>query len=93
MSPNQLLPLAVFLIMAATAFRQLRPEEPPVRFFSLKSVPFAFLFWIALTLGAWAALSRPDIQNTRGFVLAGIIETALGLIASIYIIVCLVRRR
>ena len=93
MSPNQMLPLAVFLAMAFTAFKRLRPGEPAVRFFSPHSVPFAFLFWIALTIGAWASLAPAAIQNSRGFVLVGIVETMLALIASIYMAFCLLRRR
>ena len=66
MSANQLLSLAAFLAMSVTAFKRLRPGEPPVRLFSLQSVPFAFLFWIALIAGAWIALAPNDIQNAQG---------------------------
>jgi hypothetical protein len=92
-SANQLLSLAVFLVMTVTAFKQLRPGEPPVRLFSLQSIPFAFLFWIALTAGAWIALAPTDIRNGRGFVLIGVVETLVALTASAYMIVCLVRRK
>ena len=93
MSPSQLLSLAVFVAMAITAFKQLRPGEPPVRLFSYESTSFAFLFWIALSIGAWKALAPADMNNARGFVLIGIVETALALLASIYFIICMVRRR
>jgi len=92
-SPGQLLSLAVFVAMALTAFKRLRPGEPPVRLFSYQSISFAFLFWIALTIAAWKALAPADVNNAQGFVLVGVVETALALLASMYFIICMVRRK
>jgi hypothetical protein len=91
-NPSQLLSLGAFLAAAVIAFSSLRPGEPPVRFFTRQSIPFAFLFWIALTAATWMALAPGDIRDTGGFVLIGIIQVTLGLLAAIYGILSLTRR-
>ena len=92
MTSNQLLSLAAFIAMAFLAFSRLRPGEPSVRLFTVQSIPFVFIFWIGLTAGAWKALAPTDVDESQGFVLIGIVEAVLGLLAVVYTIVCLTRR-
>ncbi|MGN6155838.1 MAG: hypothetical protein ACTHN4_08895 [Sphingomicrobium sp.] len=93
MDSDNLLSLAAFLAIAFVAFRQLRTDQPPVRLFSLQSVPFAFMFWVGISAAAWAALAPADIHDTSGYVAIGIVQIVLCVAASAYTIMCLIRRK
>jgi hypothetical protein len=90
---NNLFGLLAFLSVAFVAFRQLRVGEPPVRLFSVRSVPFAFIFWIGAAAGIWDVFPPKDMQDLARFEILGVVETTLALIASVYVIVCLARRK
>ena len=93
MQPNNLLGVLAFLAAAFTAFRQLRLGEPKIRFFSLSSIPFAFIFWVGATALVWAAFAPKDMQDLQRFQILGVVMSALGVMAAAYVVVCLIRKK
>ena len=86
-----ILGVAIIVCLVLVVLKRIVVNREKIKLFSKGSIPASLLVFILLMTLMWFTLVPENLEDTQRFVVLGIIQTCLGLLEAVYIIISLRR--